>query len=287
MNNTTNQEPTLGSKENPIFVENINDFYQVKSDRYFYYYCKSCGKETHRKRCRGKRRAASLERLLCNNCSHAITNMARYGVKNPFQSEFFKEESKNTCKSKYGTEYASQSTTFREKVKQTCLEKYGETTNLKCTDTKEKIEKTLQERYGVSNARFLYKQYKYDNLSFDSSWELAFYIYHKDNGINIIRNKDLYFEYVYKEKTLKYYPDFIIGNKIFEIKGNQFFNKNGQMINIFDRSNDEQYLLKQKCAIENNVIFIDKIGIKKYIQYITNKYGYKYLRNFKVQEVTC
>ena len=53
----------------------------------------------------------------------------------------------------------------------------------------------------------------------DSSWELAFVIYHLDHKIPFIRNKQA-FEYEFEGKTHKYYPDFIYEDGTYvEIKG--------------------------------------------------------------------
>lgn len=51
-----------------------------------------------------------------------------------------------------------------------------------------------------------------------STYELAFVIYCLDHKIDIKRYKGWY-TYTYKGKTRRYYPDFIIDNCIYEIKG--------------------------------------------------------------------
>ena len=59
----------------------------------------------------------------------------------------------------------------------------------------------------------------YDNMHFDSTYELAYYIYCKQHGQHIERCKDT-FEYI-NSKGLKrtYHPDFRVNGKIIEIKG--------------------------------------------------------------------
>ena len=66
--------------------------------------------------------------------------------------------------------------------------------------------------------RYRSRNYLYNDLIFDSSWELAFYIYHKDNNIDIDRCVKS-FPYVVNNKTHYYFPDFIVDNKLIEIKG--------------------------------------------------------------------
>lgn len=51
-----------------------------------------------------------------------------------------------------------------------------------------------------------------------STYELAFVIYCLDHDINIKRY-DGFYNYTYKGKQHRYYPDFIIDNTIYEIKG--------------------------------------------------------------------
>lgn len=52
----------------------------------------------------------------------------------------------------------------------------------------------------------------------DSTYELAFIIYCLDHDINVERNKE-YFIYEYNGKKHRYYPDFIIDDILYEIKG--------------------------------------------------------------------
>ncbi len=52
----------------------------------------------------------------------------------------------------------------------------------------------------------------------DSSWELAFVIYNLEHGIEFKRNLEG-FEYEYEGKIHRYYPDFIIEEMYYEIKG--------------------------------------------------------------------
>lgn len=52
----------------------------------------------------------------------------------------------------------------------------------------------------------------------DSSWELAFVMYHLDHGIDISRN-DQRFSYVYKGQEHHYTPDFVVSGELVEVKG--------------------------------------------------------------------
>ena len=152
----------------------------------------------------------------------------------------------------------------------------------------------MKERYGVENAILEHdifikarQKYYYDERHFDSSWELAYYIWLKDNNIEFEYQPDVKFKYVYNNEIHYYYPDFKIGNRLQEIKGNLFFkNKdiNEKMICPFDRQLDALFEAKHKCMIDNNIQILTEIDIKKYINYVKINYGTKFLKSCKIQK---
>lgn len=81
-----------------------------------------------------------------------------------------------------------------------------------------------------------------------------------------------------------YFPDFRINGKdLVEIKGDDQFDKNGKMIDKLDRTKDSVAYAKYKCMIFNNVKIIKYEEMKPYLKYIWQKYGKKYLKQFKRQ----
>lgn len=79
--------------------------------------------------------------------------------------------------------------------------------------------KTMEEVGLQHNTLFNYKYGFYKGVECDSSWELAFLIYHLDHDSGIYRNKQS-FSYIDNEGRYRnYYPDFIIGDTYYEIKG--------------------------------------------------------------------
>lgn len=57
-------------------------------------------------------------------------------------------------------------------------------------------------------------------MFFNSTWELAFYLYHRDHGSDIQRNtKHLLYEY--NGQQFKFYPDFLLDGSLVEVKGPQ------------------------------------------------------------------
>ena len=130
------------------------------------------------------------------------------------------------------------------------------------SDSIQKRENTCLLKFGeksISNTEFFkrnkYKRYKFNEIYFDSSWEMAFYVYLKDHNIDFEYQPNIKFEYNFNNKIHKYHPDFKVNNEIIEIKGEQFFDSD-KMINPFDRAQDDLYEAKHQCMIKNNVIII-------------------------------
>ena len=151
--------------------------------------------------------------------------------------------------------------------RKTVLNKYGVTHHMKLEEFKTKT---------VNNGRH---KYYYNNVYFDSSWELAFYIYSLDNGCNIKRCIKSFIYYKDNQEH-NYFPDFICDNNYIEIKGKQFINEAGELINPF---NKELNLEKQQCMIDNNVKVLLEKDIKPILEYINIKYGKNYLKQFMVK----
>ena len=99
----------------------------------------------------------------------------------------------------------------------------------------------------------------YDNINFDSSWELAFYIYHKEHNLYIERCKEIR-TYMINGIKRNYIPDFITDNGIIEIKG-------------YD---SEISLLKSKYNPDIKVYHYE--DIKYCLDYVIEKYGKDFIK---------
>lgn len=190
------------------------------------------------------------------------TNLEKYGVENPFAAEQVKEKIKNTLIERYGVENILKLPETIEKTKETNLERYG----YEWSQQSDVIRKKQQYRY------------RYNNLTFDSSWEIAYYIWLIDNNIKFEYQPGIHFEYIYEDKKHYYCPDFIVDGKYQELKGTQFF-ENGKMINPYDRSMDGLYEAKHQCMIANNVDIIT--DCTKYLDYVEEKYTKDFIPLFK------
>lgn len=189
------------------------------------------------------------------------TCLERYGVKAPAQNKDIRDKQKKTCQEKYNSENYIQSPEFQEKSKKTCQEKYG----------------YLYYNQSPEASHNRKHKYSYDNENFDSSWELAFYIYHKDNN-DIILREPITLKYYHDGKEHYYIPDFMINGKLYEIKGSHFF-KEDKMICPFDSNIDDLYEAKHRCMIKNNVEII--MNCDKYIKYVAEKFGQDFLSKCK------
>jgi len=99
----------------------------------------------------------------------------------------------------------------------------------------------------------------YKSIWCDSSWELAYVMYHLDNNIPITRCRET-FSYVFEDQSRKYTPDFVVDNKIIEIKG------------VW--TDRERAKIKQ-CPVDIKII--DEEYIKPYIEHAKNIYGENFI----------
>lgn len=99
----------------------------------------------------------------------------------------------------------------------------------------------------------------YKGIYCDSSWELAYVIYHRDNDLDIKRCKEQR-KYIFEGKEHIYIPDFITDNGIVEIKGYK----------------TKQWEAKEKYNPDIKVLYKDEIQF--YLDYVIKKYGNDYIR---------
>lgn len=104
----------------------------------------------------------------------------------------------------------------------------------------------------------------YQGFWCDSSWELAFVIYNIDHQISFERNNK---PYVYEfEGRRRYYPDFIIDDVFYEIKGYHFPEATKAKLKYFP----------------HKIVLIGKKEIKPYLEYVEQKYGKDFVRLYEV-----
>lgn len=111
-----------------------------------------------------------------------------------------------------------------------------------------------------SAKNFKYGWYK--GYRCDSSWELAFIIYNLDHNIKVERCKEVR-KYILNGEEHKFYPDFVIDNKIYEIKGIK---------------NDES-IAKQEY--NKDIVFLYYEQMKQYLDYVIDKYGKNFIELYE------
>ena len=156
---------------------------------------------------------------------------------------------------------------MHEKTEQTNLQKYG----AKYYVGSKKYKDDIFNKYGTYHA----PSYKFicNNHYFDSFPELYFYLYHITNNIEIKR-EPVELKFTLNNKVYSYYPDFQVGDKLYEIKGNQFLTEDGKWQCPFDHTKDALFEAKHQCAIKNNVIILYDKDYQKYLDWF-EAHGYQ------------
>lgn len=185
----------------------------------------------------------------------------KFGVENPSQLESVKQKKIETTRKRFGVDNPFQSDIVKAKIKNKLVERYG-------------VEHPLQNK---SIFRKVRSKYVFENEYFDSSWELALWIYAKDHNEEIER-LPCSFEYEFEGQIHKYFPDFRYKGELVEIKGDQFFNEKGEPVNPFGEVSWEA---KYDCIRKNNVTLITGQDLNSIFSYIEETYGKNYLKSFK------
>lgn len=210
------------------------------------------------------------------------TNIERYGYTCSLNTEENLTKRKETWLKTLGVDNPNKSNIIKNKSRKTMLEKYGVEYYTQTKEYKQRSMKSKLEKYGDAFYSGLVIYY-YDNNYFRSKPELCFYIYHKDNNIPVVYEPTPYIEYEYEGKQHFYKPDFLVENKLYEIKGDQFFKEN-KMVCPFDHNLDGLYEAKHQCMLKNNVTILKYKDYIFYVDYINEKYGSDYLNKFKLKK---
>lgn len=225
------------------------------------------------------------------------TNLEEYGTITPWYLDEGRKKSRKTCLEKYGTEHYSKAEAIKEKKKQTCLKHFGTENPFQSKVVKTTIKERNLERYGCEfPAQSPYiqskskKLYNYDNLYFNSSNELYFYIYHKEILKDNISQGKTFF-YNFNNCQLSYHCDFLVNDENVEIKGNQYF-KDGKLYFPYRTQNKVDWQKKQKqwdakfeCMIKNNVriILTDSEEMRNIQKEVDKKYTSDFVNLFNIK----
>jgi hypothetical protein len=219
------------------------------------------------------------------------TCLDRYGTDNPFRSKQIQEKIKITCQEKYGVDYAAsvpeiieqRVNTFQEKyggilhgskelsqkIEQTNLKRYGAKNPFASEQIKDKIEQSNLKKYGVTHVGVKFSRYKYDGFTFDSSWELYYYLWLTHENI----------EFTYKPPCLKfnkrrYYPDFLVKGRYVEIK-NDYSIEDGIIKGY--KSGEKDYEKTDFLKSQNVLLLVNK-DILPIIKEVNEWYGKTFVK---------
>lgn len=88
---------------------------------------------------------------LCRSCKTKSTNLKKWGVENPSQSEEVKERKKRTFIERWGVDHPSKSDIIKKKKIETFVEKWGVKNPFQSEEIKELIKETNLNKIGVEN----------------------------------------------------------------------------------------------------------------------------------------
>jgi hypothetical protein len=182
--------------------------------------------------------------------------IARHGVEHPLQSVVIKQKVINTCNSKYGVDNPFQSDEIMAKARETCQQKWG-------------VRWFQQSKEYYNNRKWRYTNPKYPDMTFWNSWEFKVYDFLVEHNIQFEYQPSIAIPY-YCEGTRHYYhPDFKVGDRIVEVKGDNFFRINEETgkeemyLTWQGKLSDEEYEWKCKvmeakhqCMLTNNVVIL-------------------------------
>lgn len=107
-------------------------------------YTTACGIKFIPPTCGAKSCRVKLRNIRCET-----TNLSRYGVKRPLQSEIWLKKSESVCQKRYGGNSSFSSETVIQKSRDTLIEKYGVDNARRIPGIEDKIKKTNQNKYGA------------------------------------------------------------------------------------------------------------------------------------------
>ena len=219
------------------------------------------------------------------------TMKKKHNIKYALQSEEFVNKAKSTKKERHGDEnYNNREQackTYKEKTGYNCpsedpkvIKQIKQTKKKLYNDenynNRKKAQETCMKKWGVSHQmqvptiakKTRKKNIIYDNLKFDSRFEVSFYKFLKEHNVDFTYQPAIGLPYTFGEEKHVYNPDFLIRNQFVELKGLQFFedkDPNKKMVNPFHYKNDTSEIIKYRndlmeakhqCMIKNGVKII-------------------------------
>lgn len=261
-------------------------------------YCPSCGAEVaFASYVRGYR-------IFCSpKCSNSDSDkkdkirasfIERFGVDNPQKLDSIKNATKETKTKLYGSAFYNPSETKRTKLKrygsagyvnpektsQTKLERYGSSTY----NNRDQARETCLEKYGSAQG-YMKVRYLYNDLIFDSSWELVYYMWLSDSNVDFVYKPS---PLVFASGQRRYYPDFLVEGEYVEIKANTSVDRSTGQLKLHPRQKRTDAALerlseKQACLDMHNVkvLLRGSPELDQAFEYVKNAYGLTYIKSLR------
>jgi hypothetical protein len=229
-----------------------------------------------------------------NRVLYRQTCNIRFGGDTPFCDPSIRKKANDTLFKNYNVSVPLRSPIILERYKETNREKYGVDNYQKLEEVKKNNSKrmsdfppmgnfeyvkkmiaTTLDRYGTFSTRVIHY---YDNNYFDSSWELAYYIYLQNKKIPFLY-KPTPISYTTKNgRKHIYHPDFFVNGRYIEIKGDHLISKEGILIDY----SGMPLIEKTKCLSDNNVTILTGKDIAPILEYVTSTFGKNFIFEHRV-----
>lgn len=217
--------------------------------------CKFCNKE-----CKNDNSLRNHERLCKENPMRQQSSFKKYNTqrRGQIRTGIYEKCECTFCQRIFMNKCAK---TFHERF---CFKNPNKEVKLVSEETKKKIGEASKKRgaggYEVGKLGGNGKRGYYKGLYCMSSWELAFVVYHLEQGCAVEQCKE-HFEYEMDGKKHLYTPDFKIGNVYYEIKN-------------WHRP-DTDFKIKS-FPKDKKLILIEGSQNKIYLDFVKTKYGTKF-----------
>lgn len=177
-----------------------------------------------------------------------------------------REKREMTCLAKFGVRHNWASAELREQGQyKTCADKYGD----KNYHNVQQMQQTCQERFGVRSfsqtpefQSKMWHKFTVNGVSFDSSYEYAFYNFLRCMGVDFEYHPKVKIEYSFAGEEHWFFPDFRIGDRLFEIKGEHLYK--------YMQIPDTKEYAKLQCILTNNVTIVVGCDVLRFISAVFN-----------------
>lgn len=273
-----------GFKNHPMLNRHLNKEHNTEITAEEYYlkylngkieYCEICGKPakwlgTHYHNICGSAECTHKLRQRNNPMNNEIyRKKVSESLKNisPERKIEIRKCTEKTCLERYGYRHNWSSPEMRENGQyKTCIEKYGN----RNYHNIELMQKTCIEHFGVRSfsqtpefQEKMWHKFKKNGITFDSSYEYAFYNFLKFMKKEFQYHPKVKFAYEFNGKTHYFFPDFLVDGQYYEVKGEHLYE-----CMLVENTKDNA---KLQCIIKNKINLITSCDILAFINSVFNK----------------